>query len=123
VAPLPVSTRKGGGYHGYKVHAAVCVLTGLPLAWTVQTASAAETTFALSLSDAARDRGFKVTTAIMEQGYDNGPIRDGCNDRDVCPVTPWRKTPAVVRGDRHAPCCEHGEWTFAGADYKCQATK
>ncbi len=27
-----VSTRKGGGYYGYKVHAAVCVVTGLPLA-------------------------------------------------------------------------------------------
>lgn len=30
-----VSTRKGGGFYGYKVHAAVCVKTGLPLAWTV----------------------------------------------------------------------------------------
>jgi transposase len=29
-----ISTRKGGGYYGYKVHAAVCVTTGLPLAWT-----------------------------------------------------------------------------------------
>jgi hypothetical protein len=28
-----VSTRKGGGYYGYKLHAAVCARTGLPLAW------------------------------------------------------------------------------------------
>ncbi len=27
-----ISTRKGGGYYGYKIHAAVCVLTGLPVA-------------------------------------------------------------------------------------------
>lgn len=34
-----------------------------------------------------------------------------------------RQTPAVKRGD-HAPrCCEHGEWTFAGTEYKRQATK
>ncbi len=37
-----VSTRKGGGFYGYKVHAAVCALTGLPLAWTVETARDAE---------------------------------------------------------------------------------
>jgi len=29
----------------------------------------------------------------------------------------------VVPGDQHAPTCEHGEWTFAGTDYKRQATK
>ena len=46
-----VSTRKGGGYYGYKVHAAVCAVTGLPVAWTVETASAAETNYALPLED------------------------------------------------------------------------
>jgi len=71
-----VSTRKGGGYYGYKVHAAVCVATGLPLAWTVETASAAETNFALGLIDATRERGFDARTAIMDKGYDNGPIHD-----------------------------------------------
>jgi hypothetical protein len=118
-----VSTRKGGGYYGYKVHAAVCVVTGLPLAWTVETASAAETTFALGLIDAVRERGFAVKTAIMDKGYDNGPIHEGCMDRDVAPITPLRKTPAVVRGEHKPPTCEHGEWTFAGADYKRRATK
>jgi hypothetical protein len=37
-----VSTRKSGGYHGFKLHAAVRTATGLPVAWTVETASAAE---------------------------------------------------------------------------------
>jgi hypothetical protein len=118
-----ISTRKGGGFYGYKVHAAVCVVTGLPLAWTVETAKDAETTFALGLLDATRGRGFNVKNAIMDKGYDNGPIHDGCNDRGVCPITPLRKTPAVVRGDHHAPTCEHGSWTFAGTDYKRKATK
>jgi hypothetical protein len=44
-----VSTRKGGCFHGYKVHAAVCAVTDLPLAWTVETAKDAEQTFALGL--------------------------------------------------------------------------
>ncbi|MEA2181235.1 MAG: hypothetical protein QOF69_420, partial [Solirubrobacteraceae bacterium] len=118
-----VSTRKGGGYYGYKVHAAVCALTGLPLAWTVETASAAETTFALALIDAVKARGFGVRNAIMDKGYDNGPVHDGCNERGICPVTPLRKTPAVKRGDHNPRVCEHGEWTFAGTDYKRQATK
>jgi len=108
-----VSTRKGGGYYGYKVHAAVCAVTGLPLAWTVETASAAEQHFALPLIDAARERGFAVRTAIMDKGYDNGPIHDGCMDRGVSPVTALRKTERVKRGEHKPPTCEHGEWTFA----------
>ena len=33
-----VSTRKGGGFYGYKLQLAVCTETGLPLAWQVETA-------------------------------------------------------------------------------------
>ncbi|MDQ6749181.1 MAG: transposase [Actinomycetota bacterium] len=118
-----VSTRKGGGYYGYKVHAAVCVVTGLPVAWTVETASAAEQRFALPLIDKARGRGFKVSTAIMDKGYDKGPIHDGCMDRGVAPVVALMETARVKRGEHKPPACEHGEWTFAGADYKRRATK
>jgi len=39
-------------------------------------------------------------------------------DRDICPVTPLRQTPAVVRGKHKPPCCEHGEWTVAETNYK-----
>lgn len=30
---------------------------------------------------------------------------------------------AVKRGEHRLPCCEHGEWRFAGADRKRGATK
>ena len=40
-----VSTRKGGGFYGYKVHAAVCARTDLPIAWQVETARAHESSF------------------------------------------------------------------------------
>jgi hypothetical protein len=118
-----ISTRKGGGYYGYKVHAAVDVATDLPLAWAVETASTAETNFALGLVDAVKARGFSVATAIMDKGYDNEPIHSGCMDRGVAPVTALRQTPAVVRGDNESPRCEHGEWKFAGADAKRRRTK
>jgi hypothetical protein len=38
-----VSTRKGGGFYGYRIHMAVCSKTDLPLAWTVETAKMQET--------------------------------------------------------------------------------
>jgi hypothetical protein len=118
-----VSTRKGGGFYGYKVHAVVDVATDLPLAWTVETAKDQEMLFALPLIDATKARGFAVRTAIMDKGYDTNPIHDGCMDRGVSPVIALRETPAVVRGDHKPPCCEHGEWIFSGADYKRKATK
>jgi transposase len=45
----------------------------------------------------------------MDKGYDARHIYEGCEDRDVRPVIP--------------PTCEHGAWTFAGADYSRKATK
>jgi hypothetical protein len=122
-APLSRRAKAAGWFYGYKVHAAVCAVTGLPVAWTVETAKDAETTFALGLIDAARERGFKVRNAIADKGYDNSPFHDGCMDRGIFPITPLRQTPAVVRGDHKPRCCEHGEWTFAGADFKRKATK
>jgi hypothetical protein len=118
-----VSTCKGGGYYGCKVHAAVCTATDLPLAWTTETAKHSEQTFALGLLDAAKARGFAVRTAIMDKGYDVGPIHDGCMDRGVCPVTSLKESSRIERGEHKPPCCRHGVWTFAGADFKRRATK
>src|SRR5439155_14763678 len=47
-----ISTRSGGAYYGYKVHAAVCTTTGLPLAWEVHTAKDAEVPVVPGLLDA-----------------------------------------------------------------------
>jgi len=54
-----ISTRKGGGYYGYKLHAAVCTTTGLPVAWKVQTARDSEVPMVpvfARLARRARDR-------------------------------------------------------------------
>ncbi len=53
-----VSTRKGGGFYGFRVDMAVCARTGLPLAWETRTARANESQFAVPLIDAVREQGF-----------------------------------------------------------------
>jgi hypothetical protein len=72
-------------------------------------------------------RGFFGGTLLGEIGetrrHDNNPIHDGCEARDCHPVFPLRQTVAVERGDHKSPRCEHGVWTFAGADYQRNATK
>jgi hypothetical protein len=118
-----VSTRKGGGFYGYKVDMAVCSRTGLPVAWQTRTAKANESNFALPLIDAARERGFNVETAAMDKGYDMTALYDGCEDRGIRPIMPLRLTSAVKAGADEPPTCEHGRWQFAGSDYKRKASK
>jgi hypothetical protein len=118
-----VSTRKGGGFYGYKLQAAVCTKTGLPVAWSVQSARANESMFVAPLIDAARERGFAVESAAMDRAYDIVRVYEECAERDCAPIIPIRQTIAVKRGEHLPPRCEHGEWTFAGSDYKRQASK
>ncbi len=118
-----VSTRKGGGFYGYRLHAAVCADTELPLAWEVSTAGSHEVNYVEKLLDNSSERGFEINTCILDKGYDTPNVHSLCNDRDIDPIIPLKKTPAVKRGDHKPPTCEHGEWDFAGADRKRGATK
>jgi len=97
-----VSTRKGGGFYGYKVHAAVCARTDLPVAWQVETARAHESSFATVLLDAAKDRGFAAETTALDMGYDTEAIHAACEARDSRPIIPLKQTPGVKRGE-HRP--------------------
>lgn len=118
-----VSTRRGGGFFGYRLHAAVCSATGLPVAWTVKTAKANESKTVAGLLDAAKRRGAMAATGAMDKGYDVGPVYADCAERDCLPIIPLRQTPAVKRGDHLPPNCAHGEWKFAGSDRKRGAAK
>ncbi len=118
-----VSTRKGGGFYGYRLHMAVCSKTDLPLAWQVETAKANEGPTVASLLDKLHALGIDPETAAMDKGYDSSTVHNACTDRGVLPVVALRKTAAVVRGEHKPPTCEHGEWTFAGADRKRNASK
>ena len=90
-----VSTRKGGGFYGYRIHAAVCTKTGLPLAWRVETARHHESNYAAPLLDAVRARGFDPVTCAMDMGYDNGRVYAECSHRDVVAVIPLRRNSGV----------------------------
>jgi transposase, IS5 family len=118
-----VSTRAAGSFYGYKLHQAVCADSGLPLAWRVETAKDAESTFAVPLLESLRERGFRAEITVMDMGYDLGPVYEGFEARNCHPVIPLRETPAVKAGKHRPPVCEHGEWTFAGADAKRRAAK
>lgn len=86
-----ISTRKGGGFYGYRIHAAVCASTGLPLAWQVETARSHESMHVAELLDAVAARGFHPETAAMDMGYDNSRIYAECAERHVVPIIPLRK--------------------------------
>lgn len=118
-----VSTRKGGGFYGYRLHAAVCTATGLPLAWEIRTAKDHEIPVTLPLLDAVLEQGLAVETCALDKGYDQPPIYEGLEARNVRPIIPLRATEAVKRGEDKSPTCKHGEWRFAGADYARKATK
>ncbi len=118
-----VSTRKGGGFYGYRLHMAVCSKTDLPLAWTVETAKANEVPTVAPLLDKLQTLGISPETCALDKGYDNTRVYDACADRDIAPVIPLRQTPDVKRGKDKPPSCQHGEWRFAGADHKRGACK
>ncbi len=118
-----ISTRKGGGYYGYKVHAAVCTTTGLPVAWQVETAKDAEVPVVPTLLDSVMGRGFGMDTCVMDKGYDAGPVYAACESRGIRPVVPLKETPFVKAGKHLPPTCEHGTWAFAGSDAKRGASK
>jgi hypothetical protein len=118
-----ISTRKGGGFYGYKVHAAVCTHTGLPVAWQVQSACDSEQEHMPSLLDTALRRGFTPGTCALDKGYDGSGMYAACESRDVRPVIPLKLTVNVANGKDKPPSCQHGGWTFAGSDTKRGASK
>lgn len=118
-----VGTRKGGGYYGFKVHAAVDTATELPVAWHVASARESETGHVGALVDQARRRGMEVAVCTLDKGYDVTPVYDALSERDVRPVIPLRMTGRVVKGEHLPPTCEHGTWTFGGADAARARTK
>ena len=90
-----VSTRKGGGFYGYKLHLAVCTRTGLPLAWRVETARRNESLYAAPLLDGLHARGFRPETCAMDKGYDNNRVFDETRERGVVPIVCLRKGRAI----------------------------
>ena len=81
-----ISTRKGGGFYGYKLHAAVCAQTDIPVAWTVKTARTHESSAVSDLLTAVKDRGFTPETVALDKGYDVKPVYDACHQTGSLPI-------------------------------------
>jgi Transposase DDE domain len=118
-----ISTRKGGAFYGHKLHCVVDTTTDLPLAWTVRAANEPEQGEVPGLLDTLAARGFAPGVCVMDKGYDGEPMYETCESRGICPVIALKETPAVKAAKHKPPQCEHGEWTFAGADVKRGASK
>ncbi|HEX5417936.1 MAG TPA: transposase [Chloroflexota bacterium] len=118
-----IATRKGGGFYGFKLQAAVCTATDLPVAWSVETAKDNESMFVAPLLDAAKRRGAMATTCAMDKAYDITRVYAECAERDCEAIVPLRATGAVVKNEDRPPGCHHGVWVFGGADRKRGATK
>ncbi len=118
-----ISTRKGGGFYGYRLHAAVCTRTGLPVAWQTRTAKDAEVPVVPVLLDRLASRGMIPAVCIADKGYDARTVYDGCEARGIRPIIPLRETSRVLDGHGEPPSCAHGRWTFAGSDAKRGASK
>jgi hypothetical protein len=87
-----ISTRKGCGFYGYKVDALVCTVTGLPIAWQVETAKDSEIPLVPVLL-AARARGFGPSVAVLDRGYETEKTYQAIEGKGIRPVIPLRKTP------------------------------
>ncbi len=115
-----ISTRKGGGFYGYKLNLAACTRTGLPLAWSVETARRNESLYVVPLLTALRDRGYRADTCAMDKGYDNDRVYGECDDLSCRPIIPM-KDDAQARqlaisippdGSRMAPFVPRGSRRF-----------
>jgi len=86
-----VSTRRGGGFYGYRLHLAVCTRTGLPLAWRVETARNHESRYVAPLLDTIHGRGLQPETCAMDKGYCNNRVFAETRERGCVPIISLRK--------------------------------
>ena len=87
-----VSTRKGGGFYGYRLHAAGLEYRDRPSRSTSR-ARDRETRLTPTCSSTAKRRGATAATAALDKGYDIQRIHDECMERDCLPLIPLKQTP------------------------------
>ena len=78
-----VSTRKGGGFYGYKLHMASCAETDLPLAWEVRPANDHDSRQLPAVLDRLP---WKPQTAALDKGYDYDFAYNECAQRGILPI-------------------------------------
>ena len=93
-----VSTRKGGGFYGFKLHMAACAVTELPVAWVADTGKAADMRHVTDLLDQARALGIETETAAMDGGYDYRSTYSQCEARGVLAAVARRSNAGTGEG-------------------------
>ena len=93
-----VSTRKGGGFYGYKLHLAACTHTDLPVAWEIHTGRDADMRAVPSLLDRLAKLGVRPGSVAMDKGYDFHATYEECERRGTLAVVSKRKNSGTGEG-------------------------
>jgi len=80
---------------GYKVHAACCVDSELPLAFTVASCNMHEKRFIKQLLDKVKGRGVRFKTVLADAQYDSSKVRETVEEYGAEPVIPYRKSSKI----------------------------
>jgi transposase len=70
-------------------------------------------------------RGFSPVTCALDKGYDAAPFYDALQAHGCTPIIPLKRplSASTAPSLNDTPKCKHGQWTFAGADFKRHAAK
>ncbi len=85
---------------GYKVHAACCVGSELPLAFTVAPCNMNEKLFIKPLLEKLMGHGVCFETVLADAQYDSSKVRNTVREYGAEPVIPYRKTSRIKTGLR-----------------------
>lgn len=105
------------GFYGYKTHAQVCTKHGWPMSWEVETAKASELPHLPTLLERSAAAGFRLRSVSCDKGYDYKPVYDALADHHAAAIVCLNKR-GKARDGQNNPACEHGPWTYIGADYQ-----
>jgi len=83
---------------GYKVHAACCTSSELPVAFTVAPCNMNEKRFIKPLLEKLRGHGVCFETVLADAQYDSSKVRNTVREYGAEPVIPYRKTSRIKNG-------------------------
>ena len=93
-----VGRARRGFILGYKVHAACCTSSELPLAFTVAPCNMNEKRFIKPLLEKLRGHGVCFETVLADAQYDSSKVRNTVREYGAEPVIPYRKTSRIKTG-------------------------
>jgi len=83
---------------GYKVHAACCTSSELPVAFTVAPCNLNEKRFTKPLLKKLKGLGISFKTVLADAQYDSSKVRNTVREYGAEPVIPYRKTSRIKNG-------------------------